>query len=572
MRKFLSYFGVLMLVLSSCRNVDFRENAIGDIEKNNINSAYVNVDENSVSLLVDVLGAKFGENIISKTPDEKDSSSNMERNSLIAKELELENEITQSDDNLHVDVQEITEEIHEKELNLTSNTIKNLSSKTTSYLNNGAAYRMILFDSEGKYLKHVDNTVGKPTKPLMISRGRTYSIVIFSFNSWYLPYFSGISKINDYFPYTDTSYTKEFVYKRIDNYKTDKHKNTLKITLIHKKPQVKIKLDLTGLKTYNNEEPIARNAILEGINVTEGNVYISDGKLRNPKSKKDVRVTLSRKGKNIYESGFIPVNVYIWEDGYFKVDIKARAKHGYQEKTISSHEILVNGGKRTTFNIKVTGTSVPAPKCEDPEATNTGQPLPCKYPPKCEDPEATNTGQPLPCKYPPKCEDPNATNTGQPLPCKYPPKCEDPNATNTGQPLPCKYPPKPKVRFLSSVPRVVIGYRPECVAEDNRPPDYHTEEIRVRFVIDNDYSGWLFAAGTLSAIIEDRSRFGSLGYCMNAYVKQIRGKTWELVFHPRCPCGVEGTLRPSVEFYNPKTEESLYFYGDRFEFKIRPYK
>jgi|GEM_PF-804632 len=100
--------------------------------------------------------------------------------------------------------------------------------------------------------------------------------------------------------------------------------------------------------------------------------------------------------------------------------------------------------------IKESEPTPPVSKCEDPDATNNGEELPCKYPPapKCEDPDATNNGEELPCKYPPapKCEDPDAINNGEELPCKYPPppKCEDPNAVNNGEELPCKYPPAPK--------------------------------------------------------------------------------------------------------------------------------
>jgi len=54
--------------------------------------------------------------------------------------------------------------------------------------------------------------------------GWSYSIVIFSFNSSYLPAFSGISKIDDEFTHTHNSLTKEFAYKRIDNYITNERK------------------------------------------------------------------------------------------------------------------------------------------------------------------------------------------------------------------------------------------------------------------------------------------------------------------------------------------------------------
>jgi len=83
-----------------------------------------------------------------------------------------------------------------------------------------------------------------------------------------------------------------------------------------------------------------------------------------------------------------------------------------------------------------------SPKCEDSNAINNGEELPCEYPsPKCEDPNAVNNGGELPCEYPSlKCEDSNAINNGGELPCEYPsPKCEDPNAVNNGGELPCKY-------------------------------------------------------------------------------------------------------------------------------------
>jgi len=63
MRKILSYFGILVLVLSSCRNVDFRENA-----ENNT----TDLGKNEASLFVDILGAKFeGKNLIAANPDEQ---------------------------------------------------------------------------------------------------------------------------------------------------------------------------------------------------------------------------------------------------------------------------------------------------------------------------------------------------------------------------------------------------------------------------------------------------------------------------------------------------------------------
>ncbi len=89
-------------------------------------------------------------------------------------------------------------------------------------------------------------------------------------------------------------------------------------------------------------------------------------------------------------------------------------------------------------------SSPPPTTCQDPAASNFGQPLPCQYPPTtCQDPAASNFGQPLPCQYPPTtCQDPAASNFGQPLPCQYPPTtCQDPAASNFGQPLPCQYPP-----------------------------------------------------------------------------------------------------------------------------------
>jgi len=306
-------------------------------------------------------------------------------NYLISKELEPKNEISKTNDNLHVDVEEINEETPENEQNLKSNTDKNLSAKTISYLNNGAKVRMILLDSEGNYLKHVDNTVGKPTKPLMISRGVTYTIVIFSFNSSYLPDLSGLSKtyektIDD--PHTHNSLTKEFVYKRIDDYITNEHKNTLKVTLTHRKSQVKIKLDLTELKTFNNEEPTVSNAYLKGMSLRIASIYLSGTISRcydvpGGADAEDVSVLLKRKSKNIYESDFVPLMISNYEFGPFKVDIKARTEHGYQEKTLeSSRNISLYEGERKTFNIKVTGSTLP---CKDPKATNTGEFAPCDY-------------------------------------------------------------------------------------------------------------------------------------------------------------------------------------------------
>lgn len=103
------------------------------------------------------------------------------------------------------------------------------------------------------------------------------------------------------------------------------------------------------------------------------------------------------------------------------------------------------------------------PTCQDPQAINRGQSLPCRYPPT---PPATCSVLPLPqcsngilisngndssgcslgytCQInpPPTCRDPQANNIGGATPCIYPPTpttCQDPQATNKGGSLPCAY-------------------------------------------------------------------------------------------------------------------------------------
>lgn len=59
--------------------------------------------------------------------------------------------------------------------------------------------------------------------------------------------------------------------------------------------------------------------------------------------------------------------------------------------------------------------SHPAQLCEDPEATNNGEPGDCAY--YCDDPAATNYGASERCVMPTVCEDPAADNFGLPFPC-----------------------------------------------------------------------------------------------------------------------------------------------------------
>lgn len=138
--------------------------------------------------------------------------------------------------------------------------------------------------------------------------------------------------------------------------------------------------------------------------------------------------------------------------------------------------------------------------CEDANALNYGDSLPCDYPSTppphttCTDPLANNQGQALPCTYPPPppvC--PGANNPNGPLPCDY----GDVSTVDTGvygtpvSPLPAE---------------IAVGGPPDNVTAELADATYIVISLRVRVesVPDNNYDLVLYEYNNSEIVYLDR--------------------------------------------------------------------
>ncbi len=78
---------------------------------------------------------------------------------------------------------------------------------------------------------------------------------------------------------------------------------------------------------------------------------------------------------------------------------RAIAKSACYTDAVKSSFLSFRTPQRPSCPPQCAGTTQPPATCTDPNATNYGQPLPCRYVQMCIDPRATNYNQPAPCQY-----------------------------------------------------------------------------------------------------------------------------------------------------------------------------
>jgi len=401
----------IILIFFSCRQIPENEK----FESENVSL------ENLALVSINPIGIEWGNPLISANADEQGVSAWGGGNILIYSDLQPVSATNRID-------------------------IFNDLQSAKSSISAGVRYVVVAFDYKtGNTVDSMIYTVGSIPKPLKLSIGKKYDLVIYSFNSSEAP--PRVSSINDRLSYEYSDKTKEFLYRKISEYIPGRGISKLDVVLRHRFSYVKFILDRSGfIGDIDSLDSKLSNAHYKSgrININTGN-FIGD-------SYSDVYIHMKSLSENLYESEYIPI---VLEPGKkrstFILEIAAMTVQSI-EKKIKNLSVDIKPGTRHTYTIKLTGNSMTMPtpvRCEDSNADNYEDFSPCKYTPKCTDSNAMNTGKALPCIY--ACTDPNATNRGQSQPCKYPPppKCTDPDATNNGGSLPCQYPPAPRVAFGS---------------------------------------------------------------------------------------------------------------------------
>jgi|GEM_PF-3861444 len=248
------------------------------------------------------------------------------------------------------------------------------------HLSRGIKYRVIAFTPTGAYVTHVDATVGETSKLLELDSGKTYTIVAYSFGNKHLPIVTK-TNINSEIWFELGNTSEQFMYFKKYNF-TPIDGEPINIRFTNKISSVKIVLNTTRLATFGNSGSLVSDVHVKNAHYAKGYIDVMNGNFIISSSSVDLKISMDKIMKDVYESGFIPMLIPVSSNGHLYANVLAPAKNGNQSKILQT-DLELKPGTKHTYNINVTGESfVPVSKCTDPEAINNGGPLPCIYPQK----------------------------------------------------------------------------------------------------------------------------------------------------------------------------------------------
>jgi len=318
---------ILLIFLSvfSCRTTPESETVeLGNVTLVNVNAS----------------GLEWENSHISANPNEQDIST-LGSNRLIFNGLQAKNTIKINDE-ISIDI------------------FENVKFERSS-LSKGAKYLVQAFDyNTGNIADYKINTVGEPINPLKLDGGKSYDIVIYSFNSSEEP--PVVFNINDSFSYSHSDNTKEFLYYRASNYSPIGGVNTLYITLKEKFSYAKFVLDTRNLATHNNQgASVVGTPKLSNTHNKSGRINVSNGNFSG-NNQTDLYFPMKYKEKDIHESDYIPIALKPGNtSGTFTAEIVAPAEYG-EDRKIHTIPINVKSGTKNTFAIKIDGIANATPK------------------------------------------------------------------------------------------------------------------------------------------------------------------------------------------------------------------
>gem|GEM_PF-6804775 len=214
------------------------------------------------------------------------------------------------------------------------------------------------FDHDGNLIDYKVNTIGQIHNPLILDKGKTYSIIVLSCNSEYIP--EKITNINSalYCSCSD-------VYLWKGEFSPKENSKTIDIFLKPLYSKTKFVFGVKNLEIYSDKDLIFKNFKLTDVHNSTIKIDLNNGQAHNH-NKSDLLFSFNGRNGDIHQSNFQSITKeYGTNTGYLKGTIVAPPDDYlefedvvYLEKDVSI-PVEITSGKIQTFRINLTGQVSP---------------------------------------------------------------------------------------------------------------------------------------------------------------------------------------------------------------------